>query len=416
MAASPLAQIDWTNLQSADLPLAIKLLATATQERFNIATVDRDGGMRSVVTIGTLSLTDRRRFPYKTNTPLISMNEGDPIFDFTFTVGDLLDKMIRLYADIEKWDTADTDSEGNADTYTLYGDADDPGTYDNRLFEITGYTSYPDLSVYAAVEVKKWYDMLVVLKYIFRQSGLRGDDYLIYNGVFDVEAEAFFSSNIDGAEYFVSQVNPQDNPETPIADSTVYDAFEDANVALFGTLPDQFDESTDTGTTPPEPFESESGDGSTIYNLLASRSSDEYVSWLRAWETTYVADWTDSIAAVGFTGKPLSYKNQIRAVFTASSSVPSFTPVITYPESTTADFERYYTSNVVTRVGDIDKIAVDQKLTPITVPTSLSAFTGNNQEVLADITLQGSSDTLEFSDFQFLEDWNGEGGFEYYTP
>ena len=416
MAASLLDVVDWDNLEGVDIPIAVSVLAQATQERFNIGTVDRDGGMSNTPGVNP-SITLRDKFPYKSNTPIYTVNEGDPLIDFTDEVEELLREMIPLYADIEKWDDADTDSSTDTTLFNLGNDADAPGTYDNRLFEVTGYTSWPDLSVYAIEEVKKWYDMIVELKYIVRQSGLRNDDYVIYNGVFDVEADAFGTANQDGAEYFSNpQLVPVDTG-IPIADTSVYDLFEPANVALFGTLPSQFDESTDTGTFPPLPFQGGSGIGSTVYDVRASRSvSTTYVSWIRAWETTYVTDWTDSVAAIGFIGKPLSYKNQIAARFSASSSVPSFTPVITYPESTTADLQRYYTSNVVTRVGEIDTIAVDQKLTPITVPTTLAAFTSNNQEVENNIVLFGSSNTLLFSDFQFLEDWDGDGGFEYYTP
>jgi hypothetical protein len=417
MAVSPLAQIDWTNLGSADLPLAVNLLAVATQERFNIATVRRSGGIRAGFNAG-----DRNHFPYKSNGPSDwTLNSGDPLGDFTDQVETLLSDMIKLFADVEKWDDAATDQETTDTVYVLSGAADDSGTYANRLFEVTGYTSYPDLSVYAAEEVKKWYDMISECTTIVRKSGLDNDDYFIYDGVFDVEADALYNANIDGAEYFTAQANPKDFPRTELPDNSVYAAFDTANTALFGTAPDRFDESTDTGTTPPD----RTG-GPRFYEMQASvaKSPDpyEYTSWLRAWTVSYVADWEDSMSAIGFTGKPLSYANQLRIIHGTSLSNCSFIPVITYPASTTANSQRYYTSNVVTRSGDKDIIAVDPKLSPVTVPATAAALsdawdTSNNQGISLGhvIGVDESFGDLGFSDTQFLELWNGEGGFDYYT-
>jgi len=421
MAVSPLAQIDWTDLDSADLPLAVSLLAVATQERFNIGTVSKSGGLRTA--LGAFTLSDRDIFPYKSNDPDWTLNDGDPLGDFTDEVASLLADIIKVFADTEKWDDAATNKETNSNIYVLDGVADAPGTYDNRLFEVTGYTSYPDLSVYAAEEVKKWYDMIAVCTTIFRRSGIDNDDYFIYDGVFDTESVGFFAGNPDGAEYFTAQVNPKDNPRTPIADNTVYAAFDTANTALFGTTPDQFDESTDTGTTPPDRTGGGSGIGPRFYDMDAtvSRLPDDYFNWEKSWKVTYVADWTDSIAAIGFTGKPLSYKNQLKADHTTVSFNSSFTPVVTFPASTTADLQRYYTTNVVTQSGNKDIIAVDHLLSPITVPATVAALNATAIIVNSGVAVGGNINVVsgigdaQFSDTQFLELWNGEGGFDSYT-
>lgn len=424
MAASPLAQIDWTDLDSADLPLAVSLLAVATQERFNIGTVSRSGGMRS--NIGIFDIADRDIFPYKSNDPDWTLNSGDPLGNFTAEVESLLSDIIKVFADTEKWDDAATDKETNSNIYVLDGAADAPGTYDNRLFEITGYTSYPDLSVYAPEEVKKWYDMIAVCTTIFRRSGIENDDYFIYDGVFDTESVGFFNGNPDGAEYYTAQVNPKDNPRTPIADNTVYAAFDTANTALFGTTPNQFDDSTDTGTTPPDRSGGGSGVGPRFYDMDATVSRvvvpDDYDNWQKSWKVTYVADWTDSISAIGFTGKPLSYKNQLKADHTTVLFNTTFTPTITFPASTTADLQRYYTTNVVTQSGDKDEIAVNHLLSPMTMPATVAALnataiiTNSDVGVGGNINVVSSSGETGFSDTQFLELWNGEGGFDSYTP
>lgn len=413
MATSPLAEIDWDNLTSAETTTAVKLLAIATQERYNIATVDKSGGMRVVSGIGTLPVSDRNKFPYKNNSPIYTLNAGDPMVDLSIDVAYLFARMIHLYADIEKWDASDTNKEDSITLYNLSLPADDPMTYSNRLFEVTGYTTYPDLSIGAPEEVKKWYDMLDACKYVVRNSGVRSngfhnDDYLIFDGQFDPSTEGALNVNEDGAEYFGG--DPTLFSGTPIADNSVYAAFKTGNDDLFGIVPTQFDESTDTGDFPPSfPFDN-------VYQIRAARTNDKYFSWVKSWKLTYVTDWTESIAAIGFTGKPLSYKNQCKVNHTLSSNVPSFTPVYTYPASTTADSQRYYTTNVVTRVGNIDEIAVDHLLSPITVPTNIGAFTSNNTFVVAEIEIEERNNSLQFGSSQMIEDWNGEGGFDYYTP
>ena len=298
------------------------------------------------------------------------------------------------------------------------GVADAPGTYDNRLFEITGYTSFPDLSVYAAEEVKKWYDMIAVCTTIFRKSGIEDplfeaatDDYLIFDGQFDVEADAALTANQDGAEFFGG--DPTLFVGELTSDNTVYAAFKSGQDALFGTLPTSFDESTDTGTFPPVQPRITPVYDMSAFVIDGGVGDDTYFSWARAWQITYVADWTESIAAIGFTGRPLSYKNQCKAEHTINSNF-SFSPVYTFPASTTADDQRYYTTNVVTQVGDKDEIAVDHLLSPVTTPANISAF-ALGDSIDSNIELETNAFQNEFGADQFLELWNGEGGFDSYT-
>lgn len=403
MAASLLAGVDWDNLPSEIPPVIIKLLCLATQERFNIGAISRIGTFFSSSGGGAKDDDEiDNTFPYFIITdPQWELNEGDPVPDFSGEIQNLLHNSLRFYADTEKW----TDALGTS-TITLFNlnaAADVPGTYDNRLFEITGYTSWPDLSVYAKEEVKKWYDMLTALKKVIRQrgddqGGAVGDDYMIYDGIFDVEQGKFFFVDQTGADFYT--IDPT-NYEA-VSNTTPFDNFTTANDALFGTLPDSFDESTDSGTYPPEL--------DTPYHIRVARKGDgNYVTWNKSFVPTYVADWDIIEAAIGLPGKPLSYENhQFLQILTNNFPSGEDTNFV-FPASTTAAQQRYLSTNILTRNLNIDKITVDLDLTPVDTPTLITDLLVN-ENVLVKVFMARAMGSY------FLEDWDGEDGFSYYTP
>ena len=393
--ASTLDGMDFDNMPSIEITTAIRILAQATQERFNISTMDMAGAF-----VGD-DIARSNIFPYGDNTPIWSLeDEAGPLADFTGNIANLFTRMLFRYADIEKWNDADTDSENNNSRYDLSGAADAPGTYDNRLFEIIGdiTNSYPDLSVSSPAEVKKWYDMIVVCSHILRPHGDgENDDYYIFEGSFDVEQAKTVAADEDGADFFGINASTYE----PVGNTTPYSNFKSAQNALFGTLPDSYNTDTDSGTYPP--------DKGAPFSVRVARASGagNYMSWTKCFQITYVADWTDSRAAVGFDGRPVSYKHQQRAAL--SETFPTGEdPTYIYPGSTTAQNERYYTSNVVTEVSDKDEIAVDHDLSAITVPTNITDLSANEQ-VLVFVGFDNVLDNL------FLENWDGDGGFDSFT-
>lgn len=395
MAVSPLAQIDWTDLDSADMPLAVSLLMSATQERYSIACIDIDGGMRS-----GQSITRLDKFPYKDNDPDYTTNSGDPMWNITTTVTNLIGNMIKFYADIEKWDDAATDLSSETTKYNLSMTADDSGTYSNRLFEVTGYTSYPDLSVYAPEEVKKWYDMITVCKHVLRNHGVVDDNYYrIFKGVFDVEGTDAGTATIDGAEIYAVEVD--------VSSTTEYTDYKADQDALFGTKPTTFDESVDTGTYPP----SDNADEvfRTSITRHASPSETEYTCWTRAWQITYVIDFADMRTTVGFAGRPLSYKNQTRLETLGENFPTGEDTNFQFPASVTGIDQRYYTTNTVTQVSDKDEIEVDHLLSAVTLPTNITDLSANE---VVEVNAYLRAGLTEY----FLEFWDAEDGFDYYTP
>ena len=393
--ASTLDGMDFDNMPSIEITTAIRLLAQATQERFNIASMTMAG-----VFIGD-DVNKSNVFPFGSNTPVWSLeDEAGPLADFSDNIDALFTRMLFRFAEIEKWNDADTNKETTTTRYNLSDAADAPGTYDNRLFELIGDTtnSYPDLSVSAPEEVKKWYDMINLCAYIIRQHGDGfNDDYDIFNGSFDVEQAKFFSADEDGANFF----GIDETTYELVSNTTPYSNFKTEQNALFGTLPDTYDTSTGSGTFPPDP--------AVPFDIRVARESGsgDYVSWTRCVQITYVADWTDSRAAVGFNGRPVSYKHQHRASIFEDFPTGE-DPNYIFPASTTATNQRYYTTNVVTEVSDKDEIAVDHDLSAVTVPTNITDIAAN-EEVRVTVGLDANFRN------HFLEFWNGDGGFDSFT-
>jgi hypothetical protein len=395
MAASLLDGIDFDNLPSEVPAVAIKKLAIATQERFNIAIVRTNGTKSSFFN------TIFKYFPYGANTnPEYVLNEGDPIPDLTSEIETLLGFCANLYADVEKWDDAATNLETGSTSYRLSDTADDSGTYDNRLFEITGYTSYPDLSVYAKEEVKKWYDMLTELKYIHRSSGfnLGTGSYHIFKGEFDVGTNPFYSTDdplgIDANFYGIDETDP--NLEDP-SNTTPYTDMVTANTNY----------QTSTAAIHNEDIDGSFTYDTSPYSVRFRRDgSGDYISCLRAFTDTHVLNWANIRSTVGMTGKPVSYKRQARV--TISETFPTGEDTnMSYPYSTTGDNQRFYCDLSITEVSDTTEIEIDLDINPATMPANLTDI-GANELVQVSTTVSYPGN--------WLENWDGEGGFDYYTP
>jgi len=409
MATSLLAGYNWADLSAEEMTSAVQALAKATQERCNIGFCSMSGtystsGSPSFPSEDTLS----KIFPWGGNTSLKwELNIGDPLTDLSQDVQDMLYKCAQNYADIEKWNDADTNKTVSSTLWNLLGVADAPLTYDNRLFEITGYTSWPDLSVYDKREVKKWYDMLTEMKYAFRDIGNTNDDYLIFEGEFDQDAEPFYNADDDlgrGAEWFAPS-DPTDSAYVDPATTTPYSDFKTANSGLFGTFSTTYNEDTGTaGTYPPY-------NNARIYSAVFKRdTSGDYACYIRAYKMTHVGDYTDFKATTGTSNKPISYKYQTQIEISENFPTGEDTNM-TYPQGTTADNQRYYCDLTVTENGDNNEIEVDFDVTTATFPTNLTDIASD--ESVTGIFELGGASTYRY---RFLEFWDGDGGFEYYTP
>ena len=398
--ASPLADIDWTNLDSAELSTAVKLLCKATQERYNIARVEFDGGYFD-------NPGDPQVFIFPSvdpTTPEYELNDGDPVEDFSTQVQNLLQDCLRFYVDTDKVDAQiGTTEAGTIDIKTYNDAADAPGTYDNRLFEKTGYTSWPDLSVYAAAEVKKWYDMVTTLKVVWRTyvntSGTpSNDNYRIWVGEFDKDFSKFYVVDEDGAEYYGGQTEGEGGEAT--SNTTPFTDFKTGNGNLFASGDFTFTEGVDTGT-PPE--------WDRPYKLNVGRlSGGNYWNYIRAARLTIVGDWTDIEANTGITGRPIDYDESIDVIRTFTETFPTGEdPNTGTPAAEDVIYRR--SINSVTAVGDEEKIEIDDQITAGTMPTNITDI-GTSEEILINIRLENGIRGI------FYENWDDDGGFIYFTP
>jgi len=398
MATSLLAGYNWADLSAEEMTSAVQALAIATQERYNIAFTNTNGSIPNPT-----RLARSKYFPYKSNTGLtFELNEGDPLQDFSGYIETLLSASAERYADIEKWDDADTDSDTGTTSFVLSNAADAPLTYDNRLFEVTGYTSWPDLSVYAKEEVKKWYDMLTTFKYVIRTTGFNrstSSGYHIYKGEFEVGTDPFY--NVDDAAGQGADFYGIDETSATLEDpatTTPYSDMKTANTNYQTSTAATFNEDTEAAdyTYDDQPY--------TV--RLRRDSSGDYISCLRAHTDTHVLKWDQIRTFVGMTGKPVGYKRQ--ASVTISETFPTGEDTnMSYPYLTTADEERFYCDLTVSEVLDTTEITIDLDIDPATMPTNLTDIAADeNVTVFVDVTFIGN----------WLEDWDGDGGFEYYTP
>jgi len=414
MAASLLADIDWADLDSAEMATAVKVLCIALQERFNIAACDLEGDYS---TSGNPANPSEQvlsnMFPYKSNTPRWPLNDGDPLVDYTESglaaqddLNHLLVNTALNYADIEKWDDAATNKDSGDTRFTLAGIADDPGTYANRLQEVTGYTSYPDLTVMAPEEVKKLYDMVVVMKLVIRNYNPATQTtavHRIFTGEFDVDLAAALTTddnnNGDGGDFYNGGVSTAVSTGT----STPYNDFKTGNSNLFGSSAASFNEDTDSGTFPPSLLIAKP------YNISFRRfSSSSYTNFINSFQTAFVVDWDIAQTAVGFTGKPIDYKAQ-NTITSLTESFPSgHDTSFQYPASTTAVDQRYYETVSDSAVGEVVTISRDNLLVGVTLPSTQTSI-ADGEAIL--VQAEFANNLRVF----ILEDWDGDGGFEYYS-
>lgn len=401
MATSLLAGYNWSDLAAEEITTAVKALAIATQERFVCSSCRVNGTFQTSGTPSDDSL--KNIFPYKSNSSVKwKLNDGDPLPDLSGDVQDLLSQMLNNFIDFDKQDNLLGTNSTLLKTFASAADA--PGTYDNRLFEKTGYTSWPDLSVYDKREVKKWYDMLTTLKWSWRAYGggvsPTADTHVEFNGVFDTEQAKFYTVDQNGAEmYGIDNTNYE-----PVTNTTPYSNFKTDLAALFGTTTDSYNNYSGSGTYEP--------DQNYPYNLRIARQSTDgdYMCWNASFYPTYILDWDSIETATGLTARPIGHKMYVIISQLVNSFPSGHDTNFAYPSTTTAEDELYEATCTLNRVSNVDEVAIDLDFSPVDVPTNITDIAaGESITVKATIAGMGGQ-------FVIFENWDGDGGFEYYTP
>ncbi len=147
--ASPLAEIDWDNLESANLVTAMNLLELAYSERTNMAY------------LVTGALPRRAKidlYPWLNNTPNYGRDDWPMIWSIN---SDFITSTLSLYLSQTKIDAAlgtIVSGSGFRDNHYRLDEA--------QLFVDHGITEYPEMDIINPTDVKKWYDIITSLKKI----------------------------------------------------------------------------------------------------------------------------------------------------------------------------------------------------------------------------------------------------------
>lgn len=386
--ASLLEVIDWDNLDSSELTTACKLLMSATQERFSLALMAIDEGVQN--TGVSTFLYDS--FDWGSNSPVYRLQDGDPLILPDQVITDMISKTAQFYADLVKIgdEIGSTSSLGTAKK-TLSDTADDPGTYPNRLLEIAGYEDYPDFSSTVTThEVKKWFDILAVMTHIFRRdskSFVDPNGNLLIQGEFDnVKIGTAFT--IGGAKEYGS------DPPVTNATTTPWNDFITGHNLLFPGGADTDDIFNPSGVS------SITNDG-LRYNFRAVNGSTNYHVWQKSFTVTIVLDYAGMKGELGFTGLPLDYQTPGRMNIVSNSVESTFTAA-SFRE---VDLEIYYVQFTESWASDEVSLEIDDGITKAVIPSTIPAPTPS----------VSSRVDVQFDELDVIENWNGDGGFDYYT-
>jgi hypothetical protein len=259
------------------------------------------------------------------------------------------------------------------------------------------------LSVMAPEEVKKLYDMVVVMRYVVRNYNPAVQSppvTRVYEGEFDVSLAAFYTvdqnNNGNGGEFYEGGTT---STGTAVGTSTPYNDFKTGNSNLFGTISSTYVQPTDDPVSYKPEF---------FYTISFRRlGSTDYVNFIRAYQTQHITNWATAQAAVGFTGKPIDYKSQ-NIIETLTETYPTgFDTDFQYPASTTAEDQRYYETITDAAVGEVVTLSRDNLLVGVTLPSTQTS-------IAADETILVEADLGSNLSVFVLEDWGGDGAFEYY--
>ena len=407
---SPLEEINWNNLSSAEVTTAIRLLMLTTAERYVIGQMNQSGLYGTA--IGDLF---PRYVPAVNNpdwglpnTPLGGMSPAN--------IKDSLDGLATWYIDKAKFDLIDGQAANNSlfVNARLIANADDPVTYHNRMFELAGIpgtdgSQYPDLQHGSPVEVKKWYDLITQCKWVdgrarrqldWLENFSQPDNDVDLEGEYDPNTGKSFTVDEEGCENYGLGTG-----ESPTGDLTAWNAWRTAHDNLWGTFSTSYfrSELFDSSIPiPPRPeFRPE-----YIYFIHARRNSGVYKVQTQAMRSRVIIDWSTHRNVIGSTGKPLNYA----AVHQVFGQVSEFGSTgITWPGT------HSIWKNFSIAFNEIDADTTEVICTP-TFPKAIipASLIPNNTFYKVWVTLPNApSNAIQ----QWLiELWDGDGGFVFFTP
>jgi len=158
MAVSPLAQVDWNNLEGEDAHTVMDLLQRAFNERMVVSRINRDTDAQ---------ITQFYPFPddNPTNSPDWGITGTVSTWHWTkHQIGNFLaiQRLVQNFADM-------TFINANINTVvnSIDNTADDLNLSESKVFAYIGITEWPDVMNPNATELKQWYDILCLLTHVF---------------------------------------------------------------------------------------------------------------------------------------------------------------------------------------------------------------------------------------------------------
>ena len=149
--ASPLAEIDWDNLGSANLVTAMNLLELAYSERANMP------ALVSAFRGGRGGWPDINLYPWLNNNP----QYGKDDWPMLWASDDFDDRTLNAYLSQTKIDNAlGTIVPGSGFSYSNYKQDE------AQIFLDHAITAWPTMDIINPIDVKKWYDIITSLKKI----------------------------------------------------------------------------------------------------------------------------------------------------------------------------------------------------------------------------------------------------------
>ncbi len=205
MAASPLADVDWNNLEGEDSNTVMNLLQRAFNERLVVAMVN---------SANTSPVKDFFPFPddNPSNSPFWG-TAGTPSLwrwtNWTSPSSQIMDDLCRHYADM---------TYINANINTVIGALGDFSDEDNinltptKVFNYIGITEWPRVFNPNVTELKQWYDILLLFTHVYMfetRTGITGINGALikreYSGILETTSAAFIGHD---RQYFVTPIPP----------------------------------------------------------------------------------------------------------------------------------------------------------------------------------------------------------------
>ena len=404
MAVSPLADFNWDDLTGENFVTVLKVLCSALQERYNVGIMDFNGVIDGHPSLNPHPTALKNYFPFGNNDPKW-MGDTWPLALVNQDINDLLDGAATKYFDKDQLDAQIGDSapQTTAQTQLFYlGSVPQDPAYPNRLFELAGYTDYPDIKTGSAAELKKLYDLISSLKWVWRPHFIDWSDFPAgandteFVGEFDLNQAGFFVIDPDGADHYGNAGYRDIN-----TDGGGFSLFQTGHANIVAGSGDalHYMSDQDVNTYHLDPYYAYYFRFRTTSNgpIPGQRG---YHNFLYAYHRKDIYDWSVARAVIGFTGKPNQFE---KYAYLDQGSGSNMQHTGFSHTAETENVLRRATPTLVEIDADNQTVEFDENLNYATIPASMPPE--NTESVVQTILINQ----------WMIEHWNHADGFKYHT-